>query len=46
MDRNLKQNTAKMTAAVLGILLLGMLIQAASWMKGDALVFPGVPRIL
>ncbi len=34
------------TAACLGILLLGALIQAASWLKGDALVFPGVPRIL
>ena len=34
------------TAACLGILLLGALIQAASWLKGDALVFPGIPRIL
>lgn len=33
-------------AETLGILLLGALIQAASWMKGDALVFPGVPKIL
>ncbi len=30
----------------LGIILLGCLIQAAGWIKGDRLVFPGVMEIL
>lgn len=30
----------------LGLCLLAALLQCASWLKGDALVFPGVPRIL
>ncbi len=30
----------------LGVLLVGVLIQAAGWLKGDALVFPGVGVIL
>lgn len=33
-------------AFVLGIILIGCLIQAAGWIKGDRLVFPGVPEIL
>ncbi len=33
-------------AFCLGLLLIGGLIQAAGWMKGDALVFPGVDVIL
>lgn len=33
-------------ATCLGILLIGILIQAAGIMKGDSLVFPGVPQIL
>ena len=35
-----------LAASCLGLLLLGVMIQAASWIKGDALVFPGVLRIL
>lgn len=30
----------------LGILLIGCLIQAAGWLRGDSLVFPGLPEIL
>ena len=33
-------------AFVLGIILIGCLIQAAGWIKGDRLVFPDVPQIL
>ena len=33
-------------AFCLGILLIGALIQTAGWLKGDALVFPGVDVIL
>ena len=33
-------------AFVLGIILIGCLIQAAGWIKGDDLVFPDVPEIL
>ena len=33
-------------AFVLGIILIGCLIQAAGWIKGDRLVFPDVPEIL
>ena len=41
-----RKKIKEITAYCLGLLLMGMLIQAASRMKGDALVFPGVPRIL
>lgn len=44
MERNKKGlNTL---AFCLGILLAGMLIQAAGWLKGDRLVFPDVGEIL
>ncbi|MBR5961703.1 MAG: ABC transporter permease subunit [Clostridia bacterium] len=44
MEQNKKiQNTL---AFCLGILLVGGLIQAAGWLKGDRLVFPGVGEIL
>ena len=44
MERNNKRyNTL---AFCLGILLTGVLIQAAGWLKGDRLVFPGVGEIL
>ena len=33
-------------AFCLGILLVGVLIQAAGWLKGDRLVFPDVGEIL
>ncbi len=33
-------------AALLGIALLGAALQGASLLKGDVLVFPGIPRIL
>ncbi len=46
MKKHVSQKTRDRTAFVLGILLLGLLIQGASWMKGDALVFPGVLPIL
>lgn len=43
----LKQNRIKDTVSfILGILLLGFLIQIAGSLKGDRLVFPGVPEIL
>lgn len=35
-----------MPAFCLGILLVGVLIQAAGWLRGDRLVFPGVGEIL
>ncbi len=31
---------------ILGILLLGLLIQVAGYLRGDRLVFPGVPEII
>ena len=43
MRRNKKQDTL---AFCLGILLVGALIQAAGWLKGDRLVFPDVGEIL
>ena len=46
MGQDLKEKRKEISDACLGILLLGMIIQAASWIKGDTLVFPGVPRIL
>ncbi len=43
----LKRNRIKETVSfMLGILLLGFLIQLAGSLKGDRLVFPGVPEIL
>ncbi len=43
----MKPNKARDSAAFcLGIVLLGCLIQAAGYLKGDALVFPGVGEIL
>ena len=36
----------KLAAQCLGILLTGVLIQGAGWLKGDSLVFPGVTQIL
>ena len=44
MERNNKRNNT--LAFCLGILLVGVLIQAAGWLKGDRLVFPGVGEIL
>jgi NitT/TauT family transport system permease protein len=44
MERNNKRNST--LAFCLGILLVGVLIQAAGWLKGDRLVFPGVGEIL
>ena len=41
-----RRRAEEIAAACLGVVLLGLLVQAAGWMKGDALVFPGVPRIL
>ena len=43
MAQNKKSRTA---AFCLGILLVGFLIQAAGWLKGDRLVFPGLGEIL
>lgn len=43
----MRRNSAHDTAAFcLGLLLIGALVQAAGSIKGDALVFPGVPEIL
>ena len=43
----MKPNKARDSVAFcLGIVLLGCLIQAAGYLKGDALVFPGVGEIL
>ena len=44
MERNKKG--LNILAFGLGILLVGGLIQAAGWLKGDKLVFPGVGEIL
>ena len=44
MVRNNKKHDT--LAFCLGILLVGALVQAAGWMKGDRLVFPGVGEIL
>ncbi|MCR5584922.1 MAG: ABC transporter permease subunit [Lachnospiraceae bacterium] len=47
MTSILKRNRIKDTVSfILGILLLGFLIQFAGSLKGDRLVFPGVPEIL
>jgi len=43
----MRQNKAsRLLAFCMGILLIGALIQAAGWLKGDRLVFPGVGEIL
>jgi len=43
----MKQNRSKdLISFILGILLLGLLIQTAGWIKNDRLVFPGVPDII
>ena len=44
MQRNKKLLNAG--AFCLGILLCGLLVQGAGWLKGDRLVFPGVGEIL
>lgn len=44
MEQNNKRNNT--LAFCLGILLVGVLIQAAGWLKGDRLVFPNVGEIL
>jgi NitT/TauT family transport system permease protein len=44
MERNNKLRDA--LAFCLGILLVGVLIQAAGWLKGDRLVFPDIGEIL
>ena len=36
----------ELLAFCLGILLVGLLIQTAGWLKNDRLVFPGVGEIL
>ena len=46
MKKDTGRRAGEWTAVCLGVILLGMIVQAAGWMKGDALVFPGVPRIL
>ena len=42
----MRRETRDTAAFCLGLLLVGALIQLAGWLKGDALVFPGVPEIL
>ena len=42
----MRQNRQEILSTLLGILLIGCLIQAAGWLRGDSLVFPGVPEIL
>ena len=42
-EKEIKRN---LTSFFLGIILIGCLIQAAGWIKGDNLVFPDVPEIL
>ena len=47
MTSIMEQNRQKdVIAFVLGIFLLGFLIQLAGWIKNDRLVFPDVPEIL
>ena len=44
MERNKKRYDT--LAFCLGVLLVGLLLQAAGWLKGDRVVFPGVGEIL
>ena len=48
MNFTMRRNNrfADSLAFPLGIILIGCLIQAAGWIKGDSLVFPGVTEIL
>lgn len=46
MNRDSRGRAADTAVFCLGLLFLGALIQAASWLKGDSLVFPGVAPIL
>lgn len=41
-----RSKLSRIITTMLGILLIGALLQAAGWLKGDALVFPGVGEIL
>lgn len=41
-----RSNRSQTVAFCLGIVLIGVLIQIAGWLKGDRLVFPGVGEIL
>ncbi|MBQ6517753.1 MAG: ABC transporter permease subunit [Anaerolineaceae bacterium] len=41
-----QSKNTEFTAFFLGIILIGCLIQAAGWIKGDNLVFPNLPDIL
>ena len=41
-----RPKTGEALASCLGILLIGCLIQAAGWLRGDRLVFPGTADIL
>ena len=41
-----KRNLQQILGLFAGVLLIGLLVQAAGWLKGDALVFPGVAEIL
>ena len=41
-----RHKPSRLLAFCLGILLIGLLIQAAGWLKGDRIVFPGVGEIL
>ena len=42
----MRRNRQEILSTLLGIVLIGCLIQAAGWLRGDSLVFPGVPEIL
>lgn len=47
MISTMARNKAKDALALcLGVILIGCLVQAAGWMKGDGIVFPAVPEIL
>ena len=48
MKRNkpIREKTKETIVFCLGILLVGILIQVAGWLKGDRLVFPDVAEIL
>ena len=45
-ERPLVFDAGRSVPLCFGVVLLGLIVQCASWIKGDTLVFPGVPAIL
>ena len=46
MTSTMRQTKQEFFSTLLGIVLIGCLIQAAGWLRGDSLVFPGLGEIL